>query len=61
MRAAFSQLQRLNFSKMSPEDVRQVVEHGKRHLEFCLELYEMQLSHGLYFSMSIRQLPAVGN
>ena len=49
MCAAFSQLQNINFSKMSPEDVMQVKEYGRRHLEFCIELYNIQRKMGLYF------------
>ena len=26
-----------------------MVEHGKRHLEFCIKLYEIQAQNGLYF------------
>ena len=49
MCAAFSQLQRINFSKMSEADRNTVVEYGKRHLEVCLELYAIQMNQGLYF------------
>jgi hypothetical protein len=49
MCAAFSQLQHLNFGRMTPEDVEKVKEHGRRHLEFSLELYRLQHENGLYF------------
>ena len=34
---------------MSEEEVKQVVEHGKRHLEYCMELYNIHMVNGLYF------------
>merc|ERR1711884_655490 len=34
---------------MSPEDVQKVIEHGTRHLEFCMQLYRIQMRNGLYF------------
>lgn len=49
MCTAFSQLQNINFCKMSPEDVRKVKEYGIRHLHFCLHLYRLQMANGLYF------------
>ena len=49
MCAAFSQLNNINFSRMSPEDVQKVIEHGTRHLEFCMQLYRIQMRNGLYF------------
>ena len=42
-------LQHINFARMNEEEVRKVVEYGTRHLEFCMELYEMQVKKGLYF------------
>ena len=61
MCAAFSQLQRLNFSKMSPEDVRQVVEHGKGIWSSVWSCMRCNSVTACIFSMSIRQLPAVGS
>ena len=49
MCSAVSQLQSLNFSKMTREDVDKVVEHGTRHLEWCVRLYNIQRNMGLYF------------
>ena len=49
MCSAFSQIQGLNFSRMTPEDVEKVIMYGKRHLKFCAELYKIQHSNGLYF------------
>ena len=49
MCAAFSQLNNINFSRMSAEDVEAVIDHGTRRLEFCVELYRFQLRNGLCF------------
>ena len=49
MCVAFSQLQRLNYPRMSQEKVRAVMEHGVRHLEFCMHLCKLQHNQGLYF------------
>ena len=49
MCAAFSQLQNINFGRMSPIDVERVKKHGTKHLEFCAELYRIQYDNGLYF------------
>jgi hypothetical protein len=49
MCAAFSQLQNINFGRMSPIDVERVKTHGTKHLEFCAELYRIQHDNGLYF------------
>ena len=49
MCSAFSQIQNINFSRMSPEDVDRVIEYGTRHLEFCIDLYRLQMRNGLYF------------
>ena len=49
MCAAFSQMQNINFSRMNPHDVKRVIEYGTRHLECCIELYNMQTRHGMLF------------
>jgi len=49
MCSAFSQIQNLNFSKMSPMDVKRVVDYGTTHLEFCVKLYQIQMDNKLYF------------
>ena len=49
MCAAFGQMNNINFSRMSEQEVKDVVEYGTMHLEFCLELYRTQLRNGLYF------------
>ena len=48
-RQAFSQLQSINFKKMEPERVKEIIMHGLRHLEFCMYLYGIQVKQGLYF------------
>ena len=47
MCAAFSQLQNINFGRMSPIDVERVKRHGTTHLEFCADLYKIQHENGL--------------
>ena len=49
MCAAFSKLQRLNFPRMPEEKVKEVIEHGVKHLEFCMHLCKVQHDQGLYF------------
>ena len=49
MCSAFSQIQNINFSKMTADDVIKVKAYGTRHLEFSLQLYEEQHKNGLYF------------
>ena len=49
MCAAFSRLQRLNYPKMNPEKVKQLVEYGVKRLEFCMRLCRIQHENGLYF------------
>ena len=49
MCAAFSQLQSLNFSRMTSEDVEKVKSYGRKHLEFCMKLCQIQVEQGLYF------------
>merc|ERR1712115_349804 len=38
MCAAFSRLQRWNYPKMHPDKVKELIEYGVRHLEFCMRL-----------------------
>ena len=49
MCSAFSALQSLNFSKMDPTKVREVIDKGMRHLNFAMKLCEVQWSQGGYF------------
>ena len=45
----FSQLQALNFPKMEPAKVQEMMRAGIEHLEFCVELYWMQMEGGRLF------------
>ena len=49
MCTAFSRLQNLNFRRMTPERVKEIIEYGMKHLEFCMYLYKIQSDQGLYF------------
>ena len=49
MCAAFSQMDNINFSRMSEQEVKDIVEYGTRHLEFCLGLYRTHMRNGLNF------------
>ena len=45
----FSQLQGLNNFKRDPATVKRELEAGKKHIRFCLEIYEMQLRNHRHF------------
>ena len=49
MCTAFSSMNRINYSRMSDEEVKQRVEHGRKHSKFCSQLYTMQWKAGRYF------------
>ena len=49
MCAAFSHLQRTNFAKLNKEQSDKIMQHGRKHLEFSMELYKEEQTHGLYF------------
>ena len=42
----FSQMNNINYTKMSREEVEQRLDHGRVHLEFCARLYEIQWREG---------------
>ena len=46
---AFSQLQGLNFCKMDPSKVAQIIKEAKKHLHFVISLYHLQLSANRHF------------
>ena len=46
----FSRLQELNKGKRCPKIVRAEFGAGRRHIQFCLRLYEMQMSRGKHFA-----------
>ena len=49
MCSAFSQLQTLNFPKMNKADIERMINYGRKHLEFAIELYKIQIKNQLYF------------
>ena len=49
MCAAFSQLQTLNWGRMTEEQIQEVKAYGLKHLEFCMQLCKIQAKNGLYF------------
>ena len=46
---AFSRLQGLNFPKMDPLKVEQILKEARRHLHFVISLYHIQLAHKRHF------------
>ena len=62
---AFNSLFRTNISRMDPKQVSAIIDEGKRHIEFCLELYQLQMNEGRLFlhehplSASSWKLPGV--
>ena len=46
---AFSQLQALNYPKMSPDKAARMLRDGRRHLHFVISIYKMQLRGGRHF------------
>ena len=45
----FSQMNNLNYVRKSAEEVKQRMDYGRRHLEFCARLCEIQWREGRYF------------
>ena len=45
---AFSQMNNLNYPKMDPMEVERRLAYGRRHLEFCTRLYDIQWRSGRY-------------
>ena len=45
----YSTMNRINHSKMTAEEVEQRMSYARKHLEFCIKLYEVQWRNGLYF------------
>ena len=41
MCTAFCQLNRINYSKMQPEEVRRRIQYGRRHFAFCAKLHQI--------------------
>ena len=49
MCTAYSAMSNINFSRTAPEEVQQRLAYAKRHLDFCVKLYELQWQVGRYF------------
>ena len=45
----FSTMNNVNYTRMSKEEVKQRMDYGRRHLEFCAGLYDIQWREGRYF------------
>ena len=43
---AWNTLFKSNINKMSPQQVQRIIAEGKVHMNFCFELYNMQLDQG---------------
>ena len=48
MCTVFSSFNNINYKKTDPEVVRPRLQCGKKHLEFCAKLYEIQWMEGRY-------------
>ena len=46
---AFALLQNLNFVRMSKDEIKKLIDHGVKHLRFCISLYWEQIRNGRYF------------
>eukprot|EP00973_Karenia_brevis_P084114 11670821-Karenia_brevis.AAC.1 len=61
----FSQLMRINWSRMDPDEAWRKWEQAVEHVSFCMKLYSIQIEAGRYFlhehplSASSWQLPSV--
>ena len=49
VRTAFNQLHHIKSARMTGEEAEEVNRYGMKHLEFCMELYQIQIDGGLYF------------
>ena len=49
MCTAFSTMNNANYFKMSAEEVKQRIVHGRKHLQFCAKFYAMQWKARRYF------------
>ena len=45
----FSTMNQINYARMTTEEVQQKLDYGRKHLEFCMKLYEIQWREGRYF------------
>ena len=58
MCTAFSQLNNINYCRMDPVEMKRRMEHGRRHLEFCTKLYNIQWEARRYL---LHEHPASAN
>ena len=49
MCTAFSVLQQWNYPKVDPQAVADKLKTARMHLEFCMNIYRMQMQSGRYF------------
>ena len=49
MCTAYSCMNNINYARMSKEEVDERVAYARKHLEFCIKLYRIQLNEGRYF------------
>ena len=49
MCAPFSCMNNMNYARMTEEEKQNRIDYGRRHLEFCMSLYEIQWREGRYF------------
>ena len=49
MCSAFSRLQSFNAKRLGPDNMREMIDYGIKHLAFALDLCEIQRRNGLYF------------
>ena len=45
----FGVMNNINYSRMSEEEKQQRITYGRRHLEICIKLYQIQWREGRYF------------
>ena len=45
----FSTMNNINYARVSEEEKNQRIADGREHLEFCIQLYELQWREGRYF------------
>ena len=49
MCGSFSVMNHINYARMTEEEKQQRMAYGRKHLEFCCKLYEIQWREGRYF------------
>ena len=49
MRTEHNSMNRINHCRMPKEEVEARIKYARKHLEFCMKLYEIQWQNGRYF------------